>query len=219
MLLNQRVKGRIEQRFFHQDIEHDIFLTQASQALPLYWGLVPEEKAPDVAEAFRFTLTEKGAFVSGEVGLPYIIQMAAKYGMNDLIAKFILREEHPSYYAFVLDGETTLGEYWEKNPRSHCHDMMGHIIHWYYSGIAGIRPLKPGFAEILICPYLPESIHEITCSYQSVRGKISVHVKESDDEIVLSAAVPNGVAYSVDVRNLNRDGKEAAVHVSIGKHL
>lgn len=22
---------------------------------------------------------------------------------------------------------TTLGEYWEHNPRSHCHDMMGHI--------------------------------------------------------------------------------------------
>lgn len=34
-----------------------------------------------------------------------------------------------------------LGEYWETNPRSHCPDMMGHIIEWYYNGIAGIRLL------------------------------------------------------------------------------
>ena len=32
--------------------------------------------------------------------------------MSDLICRYILRDEHPSYYAFVLDGETTLGEYW-----------------------------------------------------------------------------------------------------------
>ena len=80
------------------------------------------------------------AFISGEIGLPYIIQAARKYGMNGLISRFIVRPQHPSYYAFVLDGETTLGEYWETNPRSHCHDTMGHIIEWYYNGIAGILP-------------------------------------------------------------------------------
>ena len=73
----------------------------------------------------------------------------------------ILRETHPSYYAFILDGETMLGEYWESNPRSHCHDMMGHIIEWYYNGIAGIIPEAPGFAKITIRPHLPESMHEL----------------------------------------------------------
>ena len=116
-------------------------MTQASEALPLYWGLAPEDKAEDIVKAFRHTLEQEGAFVSGEVGLPYIIQTAREYGMNDLIAKFITREEHPSYYAFILEGMTTLGEYWEKNPRSHCHDMMGHIVEWYYNGIAGIQLL------------------------------------------------------------------------------
>lgn len=90
------------------------------------------------------------AFISGEVGLPYIIQTARRYGMNDLIAQFTTHREHPSYYAFILDGETTLGEYWENNPRSHCHDMMGHIIEWYYNGIAGIRPMEPGFGRVEI---------------------------------------------------------------------
>ena len=132
--------------------------------------MVPEGKEADVVRAFRHTLEQESALISGEIGLPYVIQTARKYGMSDLICRYILREEHPSYYAFVLDGETTLGEYWEKNPRSHCHDMMGHIVEWYYNGIAGIRPLKPGFEKICICPYLPESINEFACSYESVRG-------------------------------------------------
>lgn len=135
-----------------------MFITQASQGLPLYWGLVPEDKKADVVKVFRKTLVDEQAFIAGEVGLPYVIQTARENGMNGLISQFILREEHPSYYAFVLDGETTLGEYWETNPRSHCHDMMGHIIEWYYNGIAGIIPEEPGFTKVTIKPYMPDTI-------------------------------------------------------------
>ena len=184
------------------DHEDELFTTQAVEALPLYWGLVPEDKEADVVKAFRDTLETEGAFVSGEIGLPYVIQTARKYQMNDLICQFILRKEHPSYYAFVLDGETTLGEYWESNPRSHCHDMMGHIVEWYYNGIAGIQAEEAGFRKIKICPYLPESMHEFKCTYRSAAGEISVQVKEEQDGLVLQVKVPNGVEYQIDTTNL-----------------
>ena len=182
------------QAWNHKD---EICMTQAAEALPLYWGMVPEDKVEDVVRAFRQTLEEKGAFISGEIGLPYIIQTARKYGMNDLICQFITRTQHPSYYAFVLDGETTLGEYWEQNPRSHCHDMMGHIIEWYYNGLAGIRPLEPGFGRIEIAPYLPESMNEFTCSYNSVKGKITVHVTRENDKVKVEADVPETIEYMI----------------------
>ena len=184
------------------DHEDELFTTQAVEALPLYWGLVPEDKEADVVKAFRDTLETEGAFVSGEIGLPYVIQTARKYQMNDLICQFILRKEQPSYYAFVLDGETTLGEYWESNPRSHCHDMMGHIVEWYYNGIAGIQGIEPGFKKIKICPYLPESMHEFKCTYRSAAGEISVQVKEEQDGLVLQVKVPKGVEYQIDTTNL-----------------
>lgn len=183
-------------------------LTQAAQALPLFWNMVPEDRKGDVVKAFRYTLEKEGAFIAGEVGLPYIIQCAGRYGMNELVSRFILRKEHPSYYAFILDGETTLGEYWETNPRSHCHDMMGHIIEWYYNGIAGIIPEKPGFARVTVRPYLPESIHEFTCTYRSAQGLIKVHVREQEDTILLRAEVPDGVEYRIDVSNLEAGGKQ-----------
>lgn len=134
--------------------------------------------------------------------MPYVIQSARSYNMNDLICQYILREEHPSYYAFIMDGETTLGEYWEKNPRSHCHDMMGHIIEWYYNGIAGIIPLEPGFKKVLIRPYMPESMNEFECSYQSVYGEIKVNAKRVKSEVELNVTVPDEVEYTIDKSNL-----------------
>ena len=151
-----------------------IQVTQACEALPLYWNMVPEDKRADVIACFRETLLDKGAFCAGEVGLPYIIQTARSCGMNDLIAQFITRREHPSYYAFVLAGETTLGEYWEENPRSHCHDMMGHIVEWFYNGIAGIQSLAPGFSKVRINPWMPESMNSLSCSYETPQGTISI---------------------------------------------
>lgn len=201
------------------DHPDEVLLTQACEALPLFWGLAPEDKIEDIKKAFVYILKKSGALISGEVGLPYVIQTARSLGMNDVIAEYILKEEHPSYYAFVLDGETTLGEYWETNPRSHCHDMMGHIIEWYYNGIAGIQPLEPGFKKVLVRPYLPQGMHEFTCSYQSVRGEIRVHVKEMETEILLEAAAPEAAALEIETERLAGKGKKVVVQISQAMHL
>ena len=127
--------------------------------------------------------------------------------MDELISRFILRKTHPSYYAFVLDGETTLGEYWEQNPRSHCHDMMGHIVEWYYNGIAGITPEEPGFRKIKIAPYLPESMKEFTCTFHSASGLIKVQVKEEDERILLRVQTPEGIPYKIESCGLEKRNK------------
>ncbi len=191
-------------KWCYRSYEHKdcLVLTQSCQALPLYWGMVPEDKLSDVVENFRMTLLDKQAFVAGEVGLPYIIQTASRYGMNDMISDFITREAHPSYYAFVKNGLTTLGEYWEENPRSHCHDMMGHIIEWYYNGIAGIKPLAPGFKEILIKPYLPDSMNYMCCNYNSVSGKIQVILTRKNGHVAVTVNTAPGIVYSIDKSNL-----------------
>ena len=202
---NQRLLVQDEKgKWCYRSFEHTekLVITQACEALPLYWGMVPEDQVRDVAEAFRQTFLEKRAFASGEVGLPYIIQTASRYGMNDLICSFIMKPEHPSYYAFVKEGLTTLGEYWEENPRSHCHDMMGHIIEWYYNGLAGIKPLEPGFKKVLIKPYLPESMNYMKCRYESVSGMIQVILTRKDGRVEVETDIAEGISFEIDCSNL-----------------
>ncbi|MDO4336894.1 MAG: family 78 glycoside hydrolase catalytic domain [Eubacteriales bacterium] len=180
------------------DHPKEIFMTQAAEALPLYWGMVPEEAEADVAACLRKTLEDAGGFQTGEVGQPYIIQTMSRYSMNDLICELILKEEHPSYYAFVKAGETTLGEYWEDNPRSHCHDMMGHIAEWYFNGIAGIQILKPGFKQIRIKPYLPKTMNEMTCSFASASGNIKISMKRKEKGIDLEVCADQQIEVEID---------------------
>ena len=182
--------------------EDNFHTTQAALALPLYLNMVPEEYKQDVVEMFREKMQEDGSFITGEVGQAYIIQTMAAYGMNDLICEFILEEEHPSYYAFIKDGETTLGEFWEKNPRSHNHDMMGHIIEWYYNGLAGIKAVRPGFKEVVIRPYLPKSMDHLEASYKTPYGQIRVELKRTDEGIELITEVPDNIIYTIDRSDL-----------------
>lgn len=201
-LLAQREDGTWCYRCF--DHSGELFMTQAAEALPLFWGMVPEDKIPDVVKAFRETLEIKGALIAGEVGLPYIIQTAGQYGMNDLIASYIMREQHPSYYAFIKDGMTTLGEYWETNPRSHCHDMMGHIAEWFYNGMAGIKPLAPGFSKVLVKPFLPDTVNHLDVTYKSVSGDIRVRLDREGNEIQLDVEAADGIEIKFDREYLDR---------------
>ena len=182
-------------KWFYRAFSHgeNTCCTQACEALPLFWGMVPSDRERDVADRLIGLVEERGAFVSGEVGLPYIIQSLSKYGRNDLIARCVMREEHPGYYAFVLDGETTLGEYWESNPRSHCHDMMGHAAEWYYTGIAGIHIEEPGFAAVRITPWLPEDMDSFTCTYETPRGQIRVDGRRGENGPVFAVSVPKEI--------------------------
>lgn len=189
----QAWEGCAEVRKAEEEGRETDIVTQSSQALPLYFGMVPEEMKQDVEAGFIQLLKGRGAFAAGEVGLPYIIQAASSLGLNQLIAELIVKEEHPSYYAFVLDGETTLGEYWEHNPRSHAHDMMGHIIEWYYRGLAGIHPTEPGFKRVKISPFLPDGMNEFTCTYETPQGMIKVHACRKDGKPVFDVNLPAGI--------------------------
>ena len=176
----------------------EVFCTQAAEAMPLFWGMVPEAYEKDVVKSLEETMLEAGSFQSGEVGQPYIIQTLSEYGRDDLIAELILKETHPSYYAFVKDGETTLGEYWEENPRSHNHDMMGHIVEWYYRGIAGIQALEPGFRRVRIRPYLPKTMNSMRCTFHSASGDISVRMERDGGQIRLEAKADQGIEMVID---------------------
>ena len=71
--------------------------------------------------------------------------------------------------------------------------MMGHIIEWYYNGLAGIRPLAPGFQRVRIDPYLPESMDHFACQYETPRGLIRVTAERSRQGVVYRAEIPGDI--------------------------
>ena len=77
---------------------------------------------------------------------------------------------YPSYgrWATTL-GWTSLGEYWEQSSRTRNHHMFGSIGQWFYEGLAGMKPIKPGYAEIEFKPLIAEDakLNPASASYDS----------------------------------------------------
>ena len=181
----------------HKD---EIFCTQACQALPYEFGMVPDNRKKDVLLAL-VQMVETSGFVSGEIGFPSILRVLEENGYQDLIWQKAMLEDGFSYYHFVQTGETALGEYWEDNPRSHNHDMMGSLLELYYSSLAGIKPLEPGFQKVSIKPHLTDTITQLTCTYSSIQGEIQVDIH--DDKVVLE--IPEGMTAQVDLRDIHKE--------------
>ncbi len=158
-------------------------ITQANQAIPLCFGLVPKERKADVQNALLGASRGKH-LECGEIGLVYILRALSEAGGNDIIYDMILKENHPSYLRFVNMGETTLPEFWRDDARSRNHDMMGHIMEWFFTEIAGIKS-SDGFKTITVSPSCSGFIKEFECTYNSIRGKITVKYEKGALTVVV----------------------------------
>lgn len=87
-------------------------------------------------------------------------------------------------------GETTLPEFWRDDARSRNHDMMGHIMEWFFEAVAGIKS-EDGFNSIMIEPKCMELINLFECVYDSIHGRIEVKCVNGQ----LSVKVPNNTTW------------------------
>ncbi len=162
-------------------------ITQANQAIPLCFGLVPKEYIKGVSDTL-IGLCENNHLKCGEIGLVYILRALAAANRNDIIYNMILKDTHPSYLRFVNMGETTLPEFWRDDARSRNHDMMGHIMEWFFTEVAGIKS-DDGFKTVRINPRCTDFIDSFECDFDSVRGEFKVRCINGK----VSVSIPNNV--------------------------
>ena len=182
------------------DVPSQLTIMQANQAIPLYYNMVPKDKMESVKESFIESV-KSHQFISGEVGLRYIFLTLAKYGRNDIVHDMIMQPEHPSYIRFVERGETTLPEFWSDTARSRNHDMMGHIMEWFYSEVGGISS-EDGYQNIRIAPHLPGGLTWVNCGYKAITGQISVNTELSKDKLVIKVSIPVNTRGKVYISNV-----------------
>lgn len=179
----EQVKKKYNELLLIESEEGEVFYTdyktneklQANQAIPLCFGMVPKEHIAKVRETL-IQLCEGKHLDCGEIGLVYILRALSSCGRNDIIYDMIMKNTHPSYLRFVEMGETTLPEFWRDDARSRNHDMMGHIMEWFFAEVAGIKS-QDGFRTVRINPGCMDFIDSFVCEYDSIRGKIRVQAE------------------------------------------
>ena len=195
--------------------------TVTANLLALWYGLVPKEEEQRVFSSIvDKTENEFGGHVSsGVVGLQVMMRTLTEFGRPDLALKIASDDTYPSWGYMAANGATTIWELWNGNTadpamNSGNHVMLlGDLIMWEYEYLAGIRPLKPGFAEVELRPMPVKGLDYVDCRYDSVRGRISSSWKVKDGVFKWDIVVPKGIRTEVYL-----PGEDAPKVVNGGKH-
>ncbi len=139
----------------------------------------------------------------GTFGARLFIECLGDLGYVDLALDCFTRDEFPSFKYQIDKGATTMWEQWyEKGDMSsHNHQMFGGAMTGFYSRLAGVTPLEPGYKSVQIKPMITKHINELDCKVCTVSGDISVHTAKKDGKFTLSVTVPANTRATVILPN------------------
>lgn len=168
--------------------------SQTTFVLPLAFGLVPDRDRAAVTAKLMETirLKDRTRFDTGIFGTRYIGDVLLDAGETDLFLDLFTQKEFPGFGYMAEQGGTTLWEQWpfKCSMDSHNHAMMSGAASCLYTHLAGIRPAKPGYAEILVKPTFPSRLDTLTATRQTPRGEVRVSWARRDGQVDLTVSVP-----------------------------
>jgi alpha-L-rhamnosidase len=189
-----KIKTAFNQKFF--DTTTKVYATgsQTSYAMPLYFGMVePKYRQAVMANLVKSIKDGGNALTAGDIGFRYLVRALEDGGASQLLYDMNNRDDVPGYGYQLKHGATALTESWAALKYvSNNHMMLGHLMEWLYSGLAGIRQQNEdiGFNKILISPQLVKGIDWVKSSYNSMNGNIEVSWKKEKGELLLDLTVP-----------------------------
>ncbi|MFB7286711.1 family 78 glycoside hydrolase catalytic domain [Actinacidiphila glaucinigra] len=193
---------------YYREDSAQIF-AQTNQALPLAFGLVPDDRKTALQEKLvnDVLVTREGHQEVGIAGSRWIypvLTQAAHDGVTDAAKAaytIAIQTTYPSYGYWQSLGWTGLGEYWESTSRTRNHEMFGSIGQWMYEDLAGIQATAPGYKEVAIKPLISagQGIDNVSATYKSVNGKISSSWSQNASRITLKVTIPANTTAKVYV--------------------
>jgi hypothetical protein len=192
--LAMAVKQAYNKKFFNAETKQYGTGSQAANAMSVYAGLVePQYKTAVVNNIVKDIRDRGNSLTAGDIGYRYLLRVLDDEGRSDVIFDMNSRADVPGYGYQLAHGATALTESWAALPAvSNNHFMLGHLMEWFYSGLAGIRPADDAIAfnKIEIRPEVVGDVTWAKANYQSPYGTISSSWKKEASKFELSVSIP-----------------------------
>ncbi len=217
--LGASIKEAFNKKFFHADTYQYDRGSQTANAMALYMDLVePQNREKVLANIIQDIKANNNALTAGDIGYRYLVQALENGGASQLIFDMNNRSDVPGYGYQLSKGATSLTESWQALRNvSNNHLMLGHLMEWFYSGLAGIKQTENSvaFNEILIHPEVVGDINEVKASYLSPYGLIKSQWHKEANSFELMVTIPANTTALVDVlgdslQAINLNGKEVS---------
>lgn len=189
-----KVKMAFNKKFYNPATKQYGTGSQTSNAIAVYMGLVPAKDRQSVIDNIVKDLRDRGnSLTSGDIGYRYLLKVLNDAGRNDIIFEMNSRTDVPGYGYQLAKGATALTESWQALPIvSNNHLMLGHLMEWFYEGLAGIRqaPNSIGYKNIMIRPQVVGNLTHAGASYHSPYGWINSEWYKEGNKFRLMAEIP-----------------------------
>jgi alpha-L-rhamnosidase len=170
---------------------------------PLYMGIAEGELAKDIARELNSLVKENDYCIgTGFLSTYQILNVLTDFGYHETACRMIENEKCPGWLYEVSRGATTIWEGCDAidpgtgrvKAKSLNHYSPGAAVSWLWTRLCGIKPIAPGYKEIVIEPRPGGTFRQARASYNSVSGMIVSDWSISEEgEFTLDAVIPEGV--------------------------
>lgn len=192
--LAKHVKQAFNKAFFNNKTKQYGNGSQTSNAIAVYMNLVDEKDKPLVIENIVNNIrSHNNSLTSGDIGFRYLLKVLNDAGRSDVIFDMNNRSDVPGYGYQIAKGATALTESWQAlSTVSNNHLMLGHLMEWFYEGLAGIGQAQAsvGYKNIIIRPQVVGNITQAKATYQSPYGLIASSWKNENNVFELNVVIP-----------------------------
>jgi alpha-L-rhamnosidase len=179
---------------------------QTSNAIPLAFGLVPDEDVASVVDGLVADVRARGNHLNtGALGTSVLLPVLTAHGHADVAHAVATQRTYPSWGYWFANGADTMWEMWPLDSRSRDHYFLGTVVQWLYENVAGLRPGDGGYERFVVRPDARVGVSWARTSIDTVRGRVSVHW----DAASLTVEVPFGATAEVHVPFTGRVPREA----------
>ncbi|MEU8224785.1 family 78 glycoside hydrolase catalytic domain [Kribbella sp. NPDC048915] len=192
---------------------------QTSNALPLAFGMVPEELADRVAAGLAADVEARGFHLNtGAMGVGVLLPTLTAYGYGDVATKVALQRTYPSWGYWIDLGADTMWEWWEENSRSRNHYFQGTVVQWIFENVAGLRVVDAGSERIVVRPDARAEVDSATIRTETIRGTVAVSWQQTGSTLELEVQVPVGTTAEVQVPSAQAADVAAVPQAGEGTH-
>lgn len=190
----EKVKTSFNRKFYNATTRQYATGSQTSNAMPLHVGLVPpDDRDAVVANLVKDIRDRNNALTAGDIGYRYVLRALEDAGRSDVIFDMNNRTDVPGYGFQLAHGATALTESWQALPSvSNNHFMLGHLMEWFYAGLAGIKQADDaiGFDKIELRPQPVGDMKFTEAHYHTVRGPVTVGWIKDGKTFRLTVRIP-----------------------------
>jgi len=193
-LLASAIRKAFNDKFFNTATKVYSTGSQTAMAMPYCVGLVDDKYKKAIISNLVDSITANNkALTAGDIGFHFLVKALDEGGASQLLFDMNNRDDVPGYGFQLKKGATALTESWPAlEDVSNNHLMLGHIMEWFYSGLAGIaqEDSSIGFKQLKIRPQPVGNITWAKGRFHSPNGWVTTDWKKKEGVFTLHLIIP-----------------------------